>query len=158
MSFLTKTQSLAIVLLAMIICGSTVLHATQDQVTERPNELSKLSEAELIGLGIFKFKCIGVIIKLGGCIEDITKGILKNDFSGVDTNCCNAVLNPTSFKCLLEVLLKNPLIKYLPIPDHLKVLQNFCASIPAEAIMYTDKKIADFLPNATYSSLKELKD
>ncbi|KAM7267767.1 hypothetical protein ACFE04_009933 [Oxalis oulophora] len=180
MSFLAKTQSLAIVLLT-IICGSTFLHVThaaQDQVIMKvpspttdvveplvnddglallnfDGGLSKLSEAELVGLG-FKFKCIGVIINLGGCIGDITKGILNHDFSGVDTNCCNAVLNPKTFKCLLEVLLKNPLIKYLPIPDHLRVLQQFCASIPAEA-MYTDKKIGEFFPNG-YSSSKELKD
>ncbi|KAM7270829.1 hypothetical protein ACFE04_030043 [Oxalis oulophora] len=169
MSFLTKTQSLAIALLA-IICGSTILsvtHAAQDQLRINDvNEdvlallivdgrLSELSEAELLRFG-FGFKCIGVIIRLGGCIGDITKGILNHDFSGVGTNCCNVVLNPESFKCLLMILFKNPLIKFLPIPDHLKIFEKICASIPAEA-MYTDKKIGEFLPNG-FSSLKELKD
>ncbi|KAM7271053.1 hypothetical protein ACFE04_030267 [Oxalis oulophora] len=166
--------------LTPIICGSTILsvtHAAQDQLIRVPSpttnvaeppineddlallildgRLSELSEAELLRLG-FKFKCLGVILKLGGCIGDIVKGIIHHDYSGVGTKCCNAILDPRNLKCLFTGVYRDILTKFLHIPDHLKILEQICASIPAEA-MYNDKKIGEFLPNA-YSSLKDLKD
>ncbi|KAM7277659.1 hypothetical protein ACFE04_004793 [Oxalis oulophora] len=128
----TKTQTLATLLLA-IICSSTVIQA-REQFWALPPEVDEAVppiDGDDLGpvdgslfFGFSKFRCFGVILRLGHCIGDIIKGLSHHALKGVGPKCCSAVINPKTGQCLAQM----SIFAFLKIPDHSKALADFCGA------------------------------